>query len=391
MPVFKYRGYNQTGSEIAGTIEADGRRDAALKIKASGILPKDINQSGIDLRKSFLKRSSPINLSTVTRSLSTSLSAGVPLVDALGAIAQEQKGVWGSFLIDIKDQVTAGASLTKAMQAHKDIFPEFYTGMVSAGESSGKLPEVLMKLADFLETDTKVKNKVQTALIYPIFMASVSIIVVTFLFIFVVPKITRIFENTSAALPLITVIMIWISNIFQKFWWLILLAFAGITLLYRKAKESKKELIDSLLLKDPSGILMSLYMMRFSMTMSFLLSGGLPILRAMRLTSRAIGNIRLKNRILAAEESVSHGARLSSSLEEFPPTLLQIISTGEQTGKLPEVLSRISDSYESEFDRKLQRLIGLLEPSLILLMGLVVGFIVIAVLLPIFELNQLIK
>lgn len=391
MPVFKYRGYNKTGSEIAGTIEADGHRDAALKIKASGIFPKEINESHVAGKKSFFRRHTPINLPSITRSLSTSLSAGVPLIDALGAIASEQKGVWRGILTDIKEKVTAGAPLSKAMQAYADIFPEFYYGMVSAGESSGKLPEVLIKLADFLETDSKIKSKVQTSLIYPLFMASVSIIVVSFLFIFVVPKITRIFENSSAALPFITIILIWISSFFQKFWWLLLLLILGIILLCRKAKESKKELIDTLLLKDPTGILMSLYMMRFSMTMSFLLSGGLPILRAMELTSRAVGNIKLKKIILSAKESVSHGASLSNSLQVFPPTILQIISTGEQTGKLPEVLSKVSDAYEAEFDTKLQRLIALLEPSLILLMGLVVGFIVIGVLLPIFELNQLIK
>jgi general secretion pathway protein F len=391
MPVFKYRGYNNTGSETAGTIEADGHRDAAIKIKAGGILPREINETAISGKKAFSRRLSPINLPSITRSLSTSLSAGVPLIDALSAIASEQKGLWRGVLTDIKDKVTAGAPLSKAMQAYADIFPEFYFGMVSAGESSGKLPDVLVRLADFLETDSKIKNKVQTSLVYPLFMASVSIIVVSFLFIFVVPKITRIFENSSAALPFITIILIWISSAFQKFWWLLLLIAAGIVLLYKKLKDSKREIIDSLLLKDPSGVLMNLYMMRFSMTMSFLLHGGLPILRAMQLTSRAVGNIKLKKMILSAEESVSHGASLSNSLQGFPPTILQIISTGEQTGKLPEVLGKISDAYETEFDNKLQRLVALLEPSLILLMGLIVGFIVIAVLLPIFELNQLIK
>jgi general secretion pathway protein F len=206
-----------------------------------------------------------------------------------------------------------------------------------------------------------------------------------------VPKITKIFEDTSATLPFITVVLIWISTAFQKFWWLLLFLAIGIVLLYKKIKETKKEIIDSILLKDPSGILMSLYMLRFSMTMSFLLSGGLPILSAMQLTARAMGNIILESKIMSAQNLISQGAKLSASLEGFPPTLLQIIQTGEQSGKLPEVLKRASLSYEAEFDRRLQRAIGLLEPSLILLMGLIVGFIVIAVLLPIFELNQLIK
>jgi general secretion pathway protein F len=260
--------------------------------------------------------------------------------------------------------------------------------MVTAGENAGKLTEVLLKLADYLENDINVKNKVKTALVYPAFMACVSVAIVIFLFTFVIPKITKIFEDTSTSLPFITVVLIWISNTLKNYWWLLLASSAGIVLLYRRIKETKKELIDAVLLKDPTGILMGLYMLRFSMTMGFLLSGGLPILKAMQLTSKATGNTVLEQNILTAQERVSQGAKLSSSLEGFPPTLLQIISTGEQTGRLPEILMKTSESYESEFDRKLQRAVSILEPALILAMGLIVGFIIVSVLLPIFELNE---
>lgn len=391
MPLFKYRGYNQEGLELEGSIEADGQRDAALKLRESGVFPKEITEAAFQPKRIFFRRQSPFILSGITRQLSILLSSGTPLTEALGAIASEHKGMWRSVLIDIKEQVSAGAPLARAMQTYPDIFPVFYTGMVSAGESSGELTGVLLKLADFLDTEAITRSKVQTALIYPIFMACISFLIVTFLFTFVVPKITKIFEDTSATLPFITVVLIWISTAFQKFWWLLLFLLAGFVLLYRRIKKTKKGIIDSILLKDPSGIMMSLYMNRFSMTMSFLLSGGLPILRAMQLTAGAIGNTVLENRIMAAMELVSQGAKLSASLDGFPQTLLQIIHTGEQTGKLPEVLKKVSRSYEVDFDRKLQRMIGILEPSLILLMGLIVGFIVIAVLLPIFELNQLIR
>ena len=159
----------------------------------------------------------------------------------------------------------------------------------------------------------------------------------------------------------------------------------------KKVKAGNRELIDSILIKEPIGILMSLYMLRFSMTMSFLLSGGLPILSSLELTAKATGNLSLEKKILAAQEHVSQGAMLSASLEGFPQTILQIISTGEQTGRLPEVLKMTATTYEEEFDRKLQRTIGLLEPFLILFMGLIIGFIVLSVLLPIFEINQLIR
>ncbi|UCD34323.1 MAG: type II secretion system F family protein, partial [Nitrospiraceae bacterium] len=201
----------------------------------------------------------------------------------------------------------------------------------------------------------------------------------------------RIFEESAATLPFITIVLIWISTFLKKAWWFLVILAAAVPVLYRKILGTKREVVDRLLLREPTGILMGLYMLRFSMTMGFLLSGGLPILQALKLTSKAVGNMVLEKKITAAESLVSQGAKLSSSLEGFPPTLTQIIATGEQTGQLPEVLQRTAASYEAEFDRNLQRFIGILEPSLILLMGLVVGFIVVAVLLPIFELNEIMR
>ncbi len=391
MPVFKYRGYDQKGISAQGVIEADGRRDAALKIKTKGVFPKEITEAVSPGKKPSLKKSSPLILAGITMRLSILLSAGVPLIEAVAALSSEQKGEWRSILADLKERLAGGASLARAMEAYPSIFPEFYTGMIAAGESSGKLTDVLLKLSEFLESETSVKNKIQTALIYPAILAGVSIIIVLFLFTFVIPKITKIFEETSTSLPLVTVVVIWISAALQKFWWLLLAAGAGAVALFKKIIRTRKDLVDAILLKEPTGILKGLYMLRFSMTMGFLLSGGLPILKAMQLTSKATGNVVLENKIMAAREMVSQGAKLSNSLEGFPPTLLQIISTGEQTGKLPEVLQKTAASYNAEFDRNLQRGISFLEPALILIMGLVVGVIIVSVLLPIFELNEIMR
>ena len=391
MPIFKYRGYKDKGTNIEGVIEADGQKDAIIKLKASGVFPKEITEAIFASRKIFYFKHPQSLLPDITRNLSALLYAGVSLIEAIEAISSEQKGQWKGILIDIKDRLLAGATLAKSIQAYPAIFPEFYSGMVSAGESSGRLTEVLLTLADFLESQRSIKNKVQTSLVYPIFMAFVSIFILSFLFTFVVPKITNIFEGTSATLPLITVILIWISTAFHRFWWLMALGTAGAVVFYRWLKKTKKEIIDSILLKFPLGILQSLYMARFSMTMSFLLSGGIPILNAMRSAADAIGNVVLKNKIMSAQNLVSQGARISTSLDGFPPTLLQMISTGEESGQLAEALKRAAKFYEAEFDKKLSRAISLLEPALILFMGFIVGFIVIAVLLPIFELNQLIK
>ena len=390
MPVFKFKGYNNEGSETAGIIEADGQRDAAVKIKEQGIFPKEISETSFTGNKFALRRPSRFALSVITRRLSLLISSGVPLIEAIGSLSSEQKGVWKDILQDIKEQVAGGSTLARAMQRHR-IFPDFFTAMISAGENSGELTGVLLKLADYIEAETNTRNKVQTALIYPLFMASVSILIVLFLFTFVVPKITGIFEGTSASLPFITVIIIWITTALQKYWWILLASVIGSVLAFKKFKAGNKELIDSILIKEPIGILMSLYMLRFSMTMSFLLSGGLPILSSLELTAKATGNLSLEKKILSAQEHVSQGAMLSASLEGFPQTILQIISTGEQTGRLSEVLKKTAITYEEEFNKKLQRTIGLLEPFLILFMGLIIGFIVLSVLLPIFEINQLIR
>ncbi len=391
MPIFKYQGFKQDGSETKGTLEADGQRDAAIRIKATGIYPKEITETTFFKKKFFRFKHLPSSLPDITRSLSTLLSSDVPLIEAVGSIASEQKGQWKGITIDIKDRLSAGSTLARALQAYPLIFPEFYTSMVSAGENSGRLPEVLSKLSDFLETEASIKSKVQTSLYYPIFMAFVSILILSFLFAFVVPKITRIFEQTSAALPFITIMLIWISTLFHKFWWLLLALSAGAVALFKHLKKTKREKIDSILLRLPFSILHNLYTARFSMTLSFLLSGGIPILNALRLTSKATGNSALESRIMSAQNLVSQGAKLSTSLKGFPPTFLQIIATGEKSGRLADVLQRAARSYESDFDKKLQRAVSLLEPVMILFMGLIVLFIVMAVLLPIFELNQLIR
>ncbi len=391
MPIYKYKGYDHAGAETEGVIEADGQKDAAFKIKTQGVFPKEISEDITSQKKVLFKKFSPLVLAGITRRLSTLLSSGVPLIDAVNSLSVEQKSEWKNLLIDLKERLAGGSTLARAMETYPDVFPDFYTGLIAAGESSGRLTDVLLKLSDFLENEINIKNKVKTALIYPAFMAAVSVAIVLFLFTFVIPKITKIFEDTATTLPIMTVILIWVSATLKNFWWLLIALAAAAVLLFRRIKETRKDLIDAILIKDPTGILMGLYMLRFTMTMGFLLSGGLPILQAMKLTGKSIGNVVLENRIIDAETFVSQGAKLSTSLEGFPPTLLQIISTGEETGKLPEVLQKTSESYESEFDRKLHRMISLLEPALILCMGLVVGFIVVAVLMPIFELNEMMK
>jgi len=391
MPIFQYRGYRPDGSQAAGAIEAGSVKDAALRLRESGLYPKDVREATFKRRFWIRQKPDVSLLPAITRQLSTLLSSGVTLMEALTSIAGEQKGFWRNILVGIKEKVAGGSSLSRALEGCGPLFPEFYVNMVAAGEASGNLDQALGRMADFLESQSSLRSKVRTSMIYPVFMICIGFIVLSFLFTFVIPKITRIFKDTESALPFITVVLITVSDIFQRFWWLLaglaLAAAAG----FRRLKEKNRMLIDTFILRLPGEIMQSLYFGRFARTFGFLLEGGLPVLRALELSSKAIGNKALESRVMEAAARVAEGARLSASLDGFPPVLLQLISTGERSGQLVGILKKAADSYEDEFSRRVQKALSYLEPGMILVMGALVGIIVLAVLLPIFQLNQLIK
>jgi general secretion pathway protein F len=391
MPIFQYRAYKTDGAEVAGTIEANSQKDAVSRLRDSGLYPRNVKAALYSEGAGLFRRTDVSLLPSITRQLSTLLSAGVTLMEALTSISEENRGFWKNTLVHIKEKVAGGASLSKALEEYHGIFPEFYVNMISAGEASGNLDRVLGRLADFLEAQSSMKSKVRTSMVYPVFMICVGFIVLSFLFTFVVPKITRIFKDTESALPLITVILIAVSDLFQHYWWVLVGLLLGGVFGLRKMKEKNRALIDNVILRVPGNIMQSLYLGRFTRTLGFLLEGGLPVLRALELSAKSVGNRILEAGIMKAAERVAEGARLSASLEGFPPVLLQLMSTGERSGKLTEILTKAADSYEEEFTRKVQRALSLLEPGMILLMGFIVGLIVLAVLLPIFQLNQLIK
>ncbi|TAN42595.1 MAG: type II secretion system protein GspF [Nitrospirae bacterium] len=391
MPVFHYKGYKPDGSSVSGTLEADGLQDALTHIKALGIYPRDVNPYTHKEKAWKFSRNEKAHLPYVTRQLATLLAAGVPLLESLKSLADENRGYWQGLLISIKEQVAGGASLSRALESARKIFPEFYINMVAAGEQSGRLDKVLTRIADFLERQEAMRSKVRTAMVYPLFMLAVGFVVLSFLFVFVVPKIVRIFENTKSALPFVTVLLIAVSNFFVHYWWAMLIAVAAVALNAGRLQERYRARIDRLKLRLPGTILQSLYLGRFARATSFLLEGGLPMLRALELSAKTVGNSILELKIRDAAKKVAEGARLSAALEGLPAVLLQLIATGEKSGTLTEVLSRAADSYEDDFERKVQKALSLLEPVMILLMGVIVGFIVLAILLPMFQLNQLVK
>lgn len=393
MPIFNYRGYDRQGRTVTGSIESSGLYDAVLRIKEKGVFPAEVRkaQEASPSLYHILIGSTPSFLANMTRQLSILLSAGVSLIEALHSLSKVEKGYFKTLLMSIKDTVSSGTSLNKALEEFRDIFPDFYIQMVKAGEESGTLDKVLMRLAEFLNKREEIKSRIRTALIYPLIMIGVSVIVLSFLFTFVIPKIVKIFNDTKAVLPLLTRILIFISNLFINYWWLFLLVLIGGSLSIRWFIRKKRFLFDRLLFMLPEGIIKSLYYSRFARIISLLLEGGLPLLKALEISSGVTGNTYLSMLIRAACQKVSEGQALSSSLEGFSPVFLQLIATGERSGRLAEAFKRAADSYEEEFTRGINRMVSVLEPAIILCMGLIVGLIVAAVLLPMLQLNQLIK
>lgn len=391
MPIFRYKGYRADGSSAAGTIEAEGLQDAVASLKSRNILPRTVTEY-THRQSRFSFGAGPAGLLPhVTRQMSTLISSGVSLMDTLKTLSEEGSGYWKGLLVDLRDKVAGGSGLSRAMEGFRNVFPDFYINMVAAGERSGSLDKVLGRLADFLEKDTEVRARVRVAMIYPTFMMCTGFAVMSFLFTFVIPKIVRIFENTKSALPLPTVILIGVSNFFIHYWWLVAGLAIALAYGFRWVRARRRSVLDRALLSVPGGVVQSLYYARFTRSLGFLLEGGIPMLKALELSARSTGNVVIEAVIHEAVKKVAEGARLSASLEGFPPILLQLISTGEKTGGLVEVLSNAAASYENEFDRRTQKALALLEPAMILFMAVVVGFIVLAVLLPMFQLNQLVK
>lgn len=403
MPTFRYKAYNSSGASVSGSIEADSERLAMQLLKGKGLLAREVVEEGGAKAPpksfSFRRGVSAADLSLFTRRLATLTVSSVPLFEAMGSLCeQEANGPLRQALVRVKERIAEGASLSRALAAEPAIFNESYVSMVAAGEAGGALDAVLEKLADFLEEQEQVRSKVTSAMAYPILMVLVGGGVMIFLLTVVIPKIVVIFEDSKAALPLITVMLIKLSHFLRGWWWIP----AGLTIaaipLYRKAmlRDHLRLKRDAMLLKLPvaGGMLQGLILSRFARVLGLLLSSGVPIMRALDITGEVLVNRAYRSFLRQVMDDVAQGSSLSGSLKKsplFPPLLVHLAGVGEKGGNLEEMLCKAGIAYEREFGTRLQRLMGLMEPLLVLAMGLAVGIVVLAVLLPIFEMNQLIK
>jgi general secretion pathway protein F len=401
MPIFRYKGYRQDGREAVGTISADSLREARERLKIDGVLATALDTDDASPGSSFSwrRRVGLADLALLTRRLATLLGASMPLFEAVATLmAQERPGEMRSILARVKERLAEGRSLAAALADETPLFSESYISMVAAGEASGALDAVLERLADFLEEQEALRSKVATALAYPVLMAFVGSGVMLFLLTFVIPKITTVFADNKAALPLITLLLLKISTLLRQGWWLLLAVAAIAVTIYRRKMRQDSFCLrrDRLLLKLPlvGELLQKLVLARFAKILGLLLASGVPVIRALEITTEAVVNRAYKAFLGEVRTGLIEGGRLSEALARsplFPPLLIHLIGIGEQSGSLELMLNKAGGAFEREFDSATSRFMALLEPLMVLGMGLAVGFVVVAVLLPIFQLNQLVK
>lgn len=406
MPNFTYKGINAQGKGSSGMIDAESEKAARLKIRKLGIFPTEVSLEGakkgiglgrdVDLGK-YLQRISGKDLAVMTRQMATLLAAHVPMVDTLSALVEQtQNPKLKTLLGSVKEKVVQGGRLSDAMAAHPKVFSTIYIAMIGAGEAAGAMETVLTRLADLTEKQAALKSKILGALMYPLIMAFVGVSLMGFLLVYVVPKVTKIFEDVKATLPLPTKILIGLSHGLADYWYLFLLF--GILAGYgwkRFLKTAKGRFFyDRFKLRMPIfGKLFRLVAIaRFARTLSTMLGSGVQLLRAMDIVKNVMENTLLIQAIEDTKNSVREGESIAEPLrrsKHFPPLVTHMISIGEKTGELETMLLRVADSYDQQVDTMVGTLTTLLEPIMILVMGGVVSFIVMSILLPILQLNQL--
>ncbi|MCC7383573.1 MAG: type II secretion system inner membrane protein GspF [Deltaproteobacteria bacterium] len=412
MPVFVYRGLDASGREVKGMRDAESPKSLRTVLKKEGVRIIEQHEEGggkkttkakaqalaatqVDLKRLF-DRVSVAEIALVTRQLAVLLKSGITLIDSLGAIvdqveSEKLKRVFGQ----IKSQVNEGSSLANAMAQHPTIFADLYVSMIRAGEASGALDQVLVRLADFQEAQARLQSKIMSAMMYPMIMLGLGSIIMLVLFVVVIPRITKIFDQVKAELPLQTKFLIFAADVVKNFWWgLIILAVLGV-IGFRRWRRSPtgRPIWDRFLLKAPvlGGIVRLVSVARFSRTLATLLRAGVPVLTALDIVKDVLNNVRLAEVVTEAREAIREGESIADPLRrsrEFPPIVVHMIATGEKSGQLETMLENVSDNYDFQVDQKVERLTTLIEPIMIVGMGLVVAFVVWSILMPILQLSQ---
>jgi len=397
MPVFAYSGRTRTGQVVSGEMDAPNREAVVAQLRRQQVLATAVTPKAkeLDLRvPGFGGKVTDRDLAVVTRQLATMIDAGLPLVQCLDILAQQQeKKGFKKTLHQIREDVEGGATFSAALKKHPKVFSTLYTNMVEAGEAGGILDTILNRLAAYIEKAMTLKKRVKTAMFYPSTIITVAIVVVVFLLIYVIPTFQQLFAGFGATLPLPTVIVLEASRIVRQYL-LVMVAAAvalvvGLRLYYRTP--GGRRTIDSLLLKAPiiGTLIRKVAVAKFTRTLGTLVSSGVAILEGLDITARTAGNKVVEEAVLKARTTIAQGKTISEPLLAsgvFPLMVTQMISVGEQTGALDRMLNKIADFYDEEVEVAVAGLTSLLEPLLVIFLGVIIGGVVIAMYLPIFKL-----
>jgi general secretion pathway protein F len=403
MPVYEYKGVTAQGKKVSGAQDGEGLKTVRAKLKKDGIVVLEIHEGGTlsDTRqqrelKLGTGRVRLGDLANATRQLATLLSAGLPLMDALTVLVeQEETPALRSALSSLRDAVREGASLAEALKANPKAFSTLYVNMVSAGEASGTLEITLARLADFLDEQVRFRGRFTAALAYPVLMTVIGVGVLFFLFSFVLPRVVGMFEDMKQQLPFMTLALLLVVRVISSAWWAILIVLGGTGYYLRRyfSTPEGKAWLDAWLLRLPvfGNLIKMIAVSRFTRTLGTLLESGVPALTALDIVKSVVGNTVLADAIHKARENVREGESIADPLRRsglFPPVVVQMVAVGERSGELEKMLLKISDSFDRTVETRITALMSLLEPVIILVMGLVVGFIVIAIMLPILQMSS---
>ncbi len=409
MPTFTYKGLKSDGGAVAAEITAADERAAARQLRSQGITVQTLaakraaagsfDLANLPVVGSLLGGVRSRDVSVFTRQFATMISAGLPLVQCLQALGQQaERKRFQDIIARVAADVEGGATLSEAMSRHPKVFDELYVNLVHVGEIGGVLDSMLARLAIYMEKSEALKHRVRTALVYPILVITVALGVVTFLLIFIIPIFTRFYDQAGVPLPPPTQFVVSLSRFVVTYWYGLLIGAAAIFVGFRwwYKTEAGRLTVDRFLLRAPIfGVLLrKIAVARFTRTLSALISGGVPILDALRITAKTAGNRIVENAVMDARERVTAGQTLAEPLRQskvFPAMVVQMVSVGEQTGALDNMLGKVADYYEDEVDVAVSGLTSLLEPIMIVFLGIVVGGIVISMYLPIFQVITLVK
>jgi type IV pilus assembly protein PilC len=397
MKQFRYKVRDEAGKAVSGELEATDEASAVRLLRNRRYFIVEVSESQENELSGLMnrfKRVSTDDLVNFTRQLSTMIAAGLPLNEALAILKVQSSQAMSLIVGSIEAEVQGGSSLADAMEVSSNVFPRVYIALVRAGESAGVLDEVLQRLANNLEKQREFRNKTKGALIYPAIVIVGMIVVGAIMMIFVVPKLTEMYADFGAELPLPTQILIWVSNFMVSFWWLLAIV-TGIVV-WVAAKWSRTDaggqVIEEFIFKLPilGKLRQQIVLTEFTRTLGLMVGAGISILDGLRIVSEAVGSRIIGRRLIEAAERVEKGQPLGRTLAlmpEFPPIVPQMLAVGEQTGKVDEILEKLAIYFEGESETAVKALTTAIEPLIMVVMGIGVGFLIMAVILPIYNLT----